>query len=64
MNKLNNPRTEAEAETVDPVDSCQQPCHPNAGCPICADYWNVMRRKGLWVDGEGWTRKGLFEMMK
>lgn len=40
-------------------DECLRPC-PYPGCADCERYWERMVREGLWVPGEGWTRKALF----
>jgi hypothetical protein len=51
-------------ETDDTPDLCSQPCAPWLGCPQCLDYWNRMRHEGYWIDGQGWTAKGMREMSK
>ncbi|MFW6172635.1 MAG: hypothetical protein ACOC5T_02720 [Elusimicrobiota bacterium] len=38
---------------------CGQPCHPEDPCPKCEEYWDRMRREGLWIDGQGWTDKAV-----
>jgi hypothetical protein len=43
--------------------ACEQPCHPNSGCPVCKGYWEEMKREGFW-DGNKWTDKGIRERSK
>jgi hypothetical protein len=63
--KMEKPISEAADMTVDEsVEDCSKPCHPNADCPICAEYWDRMRREGFWQDGKGWTEKGMKEMRR
>ena len=45
-------------------NDCQKPCDPATSCPYCADYWERMRAEGYWIDGKGWTNKGMREMLK
>jgi hypothetical protein len=52
---------------VDPAEdetTCNKPCDPAVECEHCADYWQRMRDEGFWVDGKGWTDKGIREMCK
>jgi len=44
--------------------SCEKPCHPDSGCPICAEYWDRMRHEEFWKDGSGWTEKARREWVK
>ncbi len=37
---------------------CGRPCPPSQACDECAEYWDRMRREGLWDDAKGWTEKG------
>lgn len=37
---------------------CGHPCPPSQACNQCAEYWDKMRREGLWDDKKGWTAKG------
>lgn len=39
-------------------DDCLGPC-PYPGCADCEHYWERMVKEGLWVPGEGWTKKAL-----
>ena len=54
---VNDPRIEEEID-------CQEPCAPDSGCALCADYWERMRSEGFWIDESGWTEAGLREMRK
>lgn len=47
------------AESTDQEKECGQPCPPDNPCEECEDYWDRMRREGLWVDGRGWTDKAV-----
>lgn len=42
---------------------CKHPCSFNNPCEQCAPYWQRMVSEGLW-NGNGWTDKGMKEMMK
>ena len=45
--------------------SCEKPCHPDSGCPMCADYWERMIYDGFWDERKKeWTAKGFREMSK
>ena len=44
-------------------EACDKPCAPDAGCEECTGYWDRMRSEGYWKDGEGWTARGMREMM-
>ena len=44
-------------------EECENPCHPDSGCPECADYWERVVAEGLWADGQ-WTDAGVREMLK
>lgn len=56
--------------TTPPVDDndeqsdCGKPCDPALGNECCAGYWERMRNEGYWIDGKGWTNKGMREMCK
>ena len=43
---------------------CEKPCAPDVACEECVGYWERMRHEGYWNDGQGWTDKGMREMMK
>ena len=53
------------AEQVEELEvECGHPCAPDDNCAECEDYWDRMRYEGYWKDGEGWTAKGMREIMK
>ena len=52
------------SEHEDDAPACGAPCPPDAACEACDSYWNRMRHDGYWVDGTGWTDKGMQEMTK
>ena len=43
---------------------CQEPCHPDSGCPGCTDYWARMINEGFWDPRGKWTDKGWREITK
>jgi hypothetical protein len=59
------PSPEVADMAVDAIEEeCNEPCHPDADCPICAEYWQRMRSEGYWENGKGWTKKGMKEMTR
>jgi hypothetical protein len=51
--------TPEQKEREDEEDSCQNPCHPDSGCPNCVGYWQHMINEGYWdQDKKRWTEKG------
>lgn len=49
---------EEERFEVDDGYDCMSPC-PSPGCEYCKHYWERMVEEGLWVPGEGWTKRAL-----
>ena len=45
-------------------EPCGKPCDVEHACSECVIYWQRMRDEGLWIDGSGWTDRGLKEMLK
>ena len=44
--------------------NCQEPCHPDSGCPYCAGYWSFMVDNAMWDRKRGqWTDKGWRELV-
>ena len=68
MNRIGCPEQcpARESAAVSACDGCEclRPCPPDAACPECQDFWQRCRDNGLWVDGEGWTSKGVQEFTK
>jgi len=51
---MTNEEVEEQQDSV-----CDRPCHPDAHCDECTEYWQRMIREGYW-DNERhmWTDKG------
>ena len=61
---MSYPQTPSLINSDKPIYECQRPCDPEHDCPHCDKYWQRMRDEGFWIDGQGWTAKGMKEMTK
>lgn len=44
---------------------CGGPCHPDAACPACIDYWARMIAEGYWDEQRSqWTDKGWADILR
>lgn len=54
-----------DAENAEAIDECGKPCHPDSGCPACADYWQRMINEGFWDERRKlWTDAGFAEILR
>lgn len=56
--------TQPQDDLTELEEACGKPCAPDTCCEECTGYWDRMRSEGYWKDGEGWTARGMREMMK